>query len=116
VLVVVNVMPRVAMVAVNVVEVVLVRHRDVPAALRVHVHMPRVRDVGVGACNGAREHAVQVVHVVLVNVMDVAVVEKVHVILVRHCGMAAEAVVHVGVLLQRPVESVVGHRYLRAPR
>ena len=53
---------------------------------------------------------------VLVNVVDVAVVEEVHVVLVRHRGVAAEAVVHVGVLLQRLVGCGVGHRYLRAPR
>jgi hypothetical protein len=116
VLVVVDVVARVAMVAVDVVEVALVRHRDVAAALLVHVHVPRVRDVGAGARKGAREHAAQVVHVVLMNVMDVAVVEEVNVLLVRHCGMAAEAVVHVGMLLQRPVGRVVGHQYLRAPR
>jgi hypothetical protein len=32
---------------------------------------------------------------------------------VRYRGVAAEAVVDVRVLLQRPVGSVVGHRYLR---
>jgi hypothetical protein len=111
-----DVMPRVAVVAVDVVEVALVRHRDVAAAIRVHVHVPGVRNVGGGARNRTREHPIQVVHVVLVNVVNVAVMEEVHVVLVRHRRMAAEAVVDVGVLLQRPVGSVVGHRYLRAPR
>jgi hypothetical protein len=116
VLVVVDVVARVAMVAVDVVEVALVRHRDVAAALLVHVHVPRVRDVGAGARKGAREHAAQVVHVVLVDVMDVAVVEEVNVILVRHRGVPAVPVVDMRVLLQRPVRNVVSHRYLRAPR
>jgi hypothetical protein len=116
VLVVVDVVARVAMVAVDVVEMVLVGDRRVAAAILVHVHVPRVRDVGVGASKGAREHAVQVVDVVLVNVVDVAVVEEVHVILVRHRGMAAEAIVHVRMLLQRLVGNGVNHRNLRGPR
>jgi hypothetical protein len=111
-----DVMPRVAVVAVDVVEVAFVGDRHVTTALLVHVHVPRVGNVGGGACNGSREHPVQVVHVVLVNVVNVAVMEEVHVVLVRHRRVAAEAVVDVGVLLQRPVGSVVGHRYLRAPR
>jgi hypothetical protein len=88
----------------------------VPAAVPVDVHVARVRNVGAGARKGAPEHAAQFIHVVLVDVMDVAVVEEVNVILVRHGGMAAEAVVHVGMLLQRPVGRVVGHQYLRGPR
>jgi hypothetical protein len=112
VLVVVDVVPRVAMVAMDVVEVVLVGNGRVAAAILVHVHVPRVCDVRVGA----REHAIQVVDVVLMDVVDVAVVEEVHVVLVRHRGVAAETVVDVGVLLQGPVGSAVSHRYLRAPR
>jgi hypothetical protein len=112
VLVVVNVMARVAVVAVDVVEMVLVGDRCVAAAILVHVHVPRVRNVGFGA----GELAVQVVHVVFVNVMDVAVVQEVHVVIVRHRGVAAIAVVHVGMLLQRMVGNGVGHRYLRQSR
>jgi hypothetical protein len=116
VLVVVDVVPRVTMVAVDVVEMILVGHRDVAAAVLVHVHVPRVRDMGVGTCHRVREHVVPVVDVVFMDVVDVAVVEEVHVVLVGQRGVTAEAVVHVGVLLERPVGSVVGHRYLRAPR
>jgi hypothetical protein len=116
VLVVVDVVPRVAVIAVDVVEMVFVGDRCVAAAVLVHVHVPRVRNVSAGAGKGAREHVVQVVHVVLVDMVNVAVVEEVHVVLVRHRGVAAEAVVDVRVLLQRPVGSGVGHRYLRAPR
>jgi hypothetical protein len=100
VLVVVDVVPRVAMVAVDVVEMVLVGDRRMAAAVLVHVHVPRVRNVEVWSSRGVREHAVQVVHVVLV----------------RYRGVAAEAIVDVSVQLQRPVGSGVGHRYLRAPR
>jgi hypothetical protein len=116
VLVVVDVVPRVAMVAVDVVEMVLVGDRHVAAAVLVHVHVPRVRNVEVQSSRGAREHAVQVVDVVFVDVVDVAVVEEVHMVIVRHRGVPAEAVVDVSVQLQRPVRSGVGHRYLRAPR
>jgi hypothetical protein len=112
VLVVVNVMARVAVVPVDVVDVVLVSDSGVAAAILVHVHVPRVGDMRFGA----REHAVQVVHVVFVNVVDVAVVQEVHVVLVRHRGVAAEAVVHVGMLLQRLVGNGVGHRFLRRSR
>lgn len=111
-----DVVPRVAVVAVDVVEMVLVGDHRVAAAVLVHVHVPRVRNVGVGARKGAREHAVQVVHVVFVNVVDVAIVQEVDVVLVRHRGVAAEAVVHVVMLLERLVGSGVGHRYLRSPR
>jgi len=111
-----DMVPRVAVVPVDVVEMVLVRDHRVAAAVLVNVHVPRVRNVGVGARKGARKHAVQVVDVVFVNVVDVAIVQEVHVVLVRHRGVAAEAVVYVGVLLERLVGSGVGHRYLRAPR
>jgi hypothetical protein len=128
VLVVVDMVPGVAVITVHVVEMALVGDRHVATAILVHVHVPRMRDVGAWA----RGHALQVVdvvlvhvvdmavveevHVVLVDVVDVAVVEEVHVVLVWHRGVAAEAVVHVGVLLQRLMRSGVDHRYLRAPR
>jgi hypothetical protein len=106
------VVPGVAVVPVDVVDVVLVGDRGVAAADLVHVHVPLVGDVRFGA----REHAFQVVHVVFVNVVDVAVVQEVHVVLVLHRGMAAEAVVRVGMLLQRLVGNGVGHRFLRRSR
>jgi hypothetical protein len=84
----------------------------VATAILVHVHVPRMRDVGVRA----RGNALQVVDVVLVHVVDVAIVEEVHVVLVWHRSVAAEAVVHVGVLLQGLMGSGVGHRCLRAPQ
>jgi hypothetical protein len=109
VLVVVDVVPGVAVVAVDVVEVILVRNRRVPAAGLVHVHVPGVRNVRFGGREG-------VVHVVLVNVVDVAVVQEVHVVLVGHRGVAAEAVVHVRMRVERLVRGGVGHRFLRPPR
>jgi hypothetical protein len=112
VLVVVDVVPGVAVITVHVVEMALVGDRHVATAILVHVHVPRMRDVGVRA----RGNALQVVDVVLVHVVEMAIVEEVHVVLVRHRGVAAEAVVHVGVLLQRLMRSGVDHRYLRAPR
>jgi hypothetical protein len=90
----VDVVPGVAMAAVDVVEVVAVRHGRVPARLGVDVHVAGVREmvtdeVGRGS-----------VDVVLVHVVDVPVVEEVDVALVRHRGVAAEPVVGVGVLLE----------------
>jgi exosome complex RNA-binding protein Csl4 len=111
-LVVVDVVPRVAMVPVDVVEVVLVRHRNVPAVIPVDVHVARVRDVL------ARDvhDPVRVVDVVLVDVVDVPVVQEVDVVLVRHRGMPAVAVVDVRVLRKRVVNGGVGHLNLRTPR
>jgi hypothetical protein len=112
VLVVVDVVPRVAVVPVDVVDVVLVGDRGVPAAVLVHVHVPGVRDVSFRA----RGNALRIVHVVFVDVVDVPVVQEVDVVLVRHRGVAAEAVVHVRVLLERVMGDGVGHRNLRASR
>jgi len=112
VLVVVDVVSGVAMIPVDVVEVVLVGHRDVPAAIPVDVHVARVRDVA------ARDvhDPVRLVDVVLVDVVDVPVVQEVDVVLVRHRGMPAVAVVDVRVLRDRVVNGGVGHRNLRRPR
>jgi hypothetical protein len=54
--------------------------------------------------------------VVHVDVVDVTFVQEVHVILVRHRGVPAEAVVHVGVGVERTVLDGVGHRFLRRSR
>jgi hypothetical protein len=112
VLVVVDVVPRVAMIPVDVVEVVLVGHRDVPAAIPVDVHVARVREVA------ARDvdDPVRVVDVILVDVVDVPVVQEVDVVIVRHRGMPAVAVVDVRVLRERVVRRRGGHRNLRGPR
>jgi hypothetical protein len=109
VLVVVDVVPGVAVIPVDVVDVVLVGDRGVAAAGLVHVHVPEVRDVRFGG----RERDV---HVVLVDVVDVAVVQEVHMVLVRHGGVAAEAIVHVGMRVERAVRGGVGHRFLRHSR
>ena len=111
-LVVVDVVPGVAVITVHVVEMALMGDRHVATTILVHVHVPRMRDVGVRA----RANALQVVHVVLVHVVDMAIVEEVHVVLMRHRGVTAEAVVHVGVLLQRLMGSGIDHRFLRAKR
>jgi hypothetical protein len=102
VLVVVDVVPRVTVAAVDVVQVVVVRHGLVPASLAVDVHVAGVRQVMAEQVDRA------VVHVVLVDVMDVTVVEEVDVVGMRYGGMPAEAVVGVGVLLVREVGGV-GH-------
>lgn len=93
------------MVPVDVVEVVLVRHRNVPAVIPVDVHVARVREVA------AREvdDPVRVVDVVLVDVVDVAVVEEVEVVVVGNGGVPAEAVVGMRVLGAREAGRV-GHR------
>jgi hypothetical protein len=108
VLVVVDVVPGVAVVPVDVVDVVLVGDGTVPATVLVHVHVPGVREVVTGA--------LRFVHVVLVDMVDVAFVQEVHVILVGHRGVPAEAVVHVGVGVERTVRDGVGHRFLRRSR
>jgi hypothetical protein len=112
VLVVVDVVPRVAMVAVNIVEVALVGDRDVAAAIPVDVHVAAVREVALGQV----DDRVDVVNVVLVDVVDVAVVEEVDVVLVRDRGVPAVPVVDVRVLLEGMVRVWVGHRNLRPPR
>jgi hypothetical protein len=112
VLVVVDVMPGVAVVSVDEVDVIVVGDREMAAAVLVDVHVPGVGDVGVGA----GRPCVQVVDVVLVDVMDVPVVQEVDVVVVGHRGVPAEAVVHVGMLLERLVGRWIGHRNLRLPR
>jgi hypothetical protein len=109
VLVVVDVVPDVAMVPVDVVDVVLVGDGRVPAAVLVHVHVAGVSEMRAGG-------PWRVVHVVLVDVMDVTVVQEVHVVLVRHRGVPAEAVVRVGMPVERAVWGGVGHRVLRRSR
>ena len=111
-LVVVDVMPGVAMVAVDVVDVVLVGDRGVPTAVLVDVHVAGVRQVEVRGI----EHGVEVVHVILVDVVDVPVVQEVDVVLVGHRGVPAVPVVHVGMLPERVVGNGFCHRDLRAPR
>jgi hypothetical protein len=112
VLVVVDVMPGVAMVAVDVVDVVLVGDRGVPAAILVDVHVAGVREVA--PRDG--EDLVGVVHVILVDVVDVPVVQEVDVVLVGDRGVPAEPVVDVRVLLDGMMRDGVGHRNLRVPR
>jgi hypothetical protein len=94
VLVVVDVVPRVAVAAVDVVDVVPVGHGGMAAAVVVDMHVASVREVVAHEVDRAD------VDVVLVHVVDVAVVEEVDVILVRHRRVATEAVVGVGVLLE----------------
>jgi hypothetical protein len=108
VLVVVDVMPDVAVVPVDEVDVILVGDRGVPAAVLVDVHVPGVRDV--------RPRHLGVVDVVLVDVVDMPVVQEVDVVLVRHRGVAAEPVVHVRVQLEGVVRGGIGHRNLRPSR
>jgi hypothetical protein len=103
VLVVVDVMPRVPMSPMDEVDVVLVGDRRVPAAVLMNVHVTGVREVGVGVRQ-------RIVHVVLVDVVDVTVVQEVH------RGVAAEAVVHVGMPVERAMRGGVGHRVLRRSR
>jgi hypothetical protein len=112
VLVVVDVMPGVAVVPVDVVEVVLVGDRGMPAAVLVDVHVAVVREVA----HRDGEDLVDVVHVVLVDVVDVPVVQEVDVALVGDRGMPTEPVVNVRVLLDGVMRGGVGHRNLRFPR
>jgi hypothetical protein len=112
VLVVVDVVPGVPVVAVDVVQVALVRDRDVPAPLRVDVHVAGMREVA----RRNVDQPVDVVDVVLVDVVDVPVVQEVDVVLVGHGGVPAEPVVDVRVLFERQVGSGIGHRNLRRPR
>jgi hypothetical protein len=106
VLVVVDVVAGVAMVAVDVVDVVLVRDGQVAAAALVDMHVAGVREVVVRGANDR----VHVVDVVLVDVVDVPVVEEVHVVPVRNGGVPAEPVVHVRMRLEATVGRGVGHR------
>jgi hypothetical protein len=112
VLVVVDVVPGVAMLAVDIVEVALVGDRDVAAAIPVDVHVAGVLEVALGRV----DDGVDVVNVVLVDVVDVPVVQEVDVILVRDRGVPAVPVVDVRVLLEGVVRGGIGHRNLRPPR
>ncbi len=106
-LVVMDVVPGMAVVAVHVVEVVLVGDRGVSAAGLVDVHVSGMRNVGAKIRPGL------LVDMVLVDVVDMPVVQEVHVVVVGHGGVAAEPVVGVGMSLDRVMGSGVGHRYLR---
>ena len=108
-LVVVDVVPGVAVVPVDVVDVVQVGYGRMAAAVLVHVHVSGVRDVPDSLYR-------LLVNVIAVDEVDVAVVEVVHVVLVRNCRVPAEAVVDMGVLIERMMRGVAGHRYLHAPR
>ncbi|HSW43911.1 MAG TPA: hypothetical protein VLM76_15545 [Patescibacteria group bacterium] len=92
----------------DVVDVTLVGEGLVPAARVVHVHVPDVLEVLPGGF--------RLVHVVLVNVVNVAVVQEVDVVTVRHRGVATEPVVHVRVGIGRTVSRGVGHQHLRPAR
>jgi hypothetical protein len=107
VLVVVDVVPRVAVRAVDVVDVVLVADRLVAAPLAMRVHVPGVRQVGV------RGRAGLGVHVVVVDPVRMAVVEVVDVVAVLQGRVSAAGSVLVGMRLERLVRIRFGHRYLR---
>jgi hypothetical protein len=109
VLVVVDFVPGVAVVPVDVVDVVQVGYGRMAAAVLVHVHVSGVRDVP-DSLYGL------LVDVIAVDEVDVAVVEEVHVILVRNGRVSAEAVVDMRVLIERMMRGGAGHRYLHPPR
>jgi hypothetical protein len=96
---------RVAVVPVDVVDVVQVGDGRMAAADLVHVHVPGVRDVP-DSLNGL------LVDVIAMDEVDVAVVEIVHVVLVRNGHVPAETVVEVRVRLDRMMRGF-GHRFLR---
>lgn len=102
-LVVVDVVSGVAVGAVDVVDVVVVRDGGVPAPIRVHVHVARVGQVVPDEIDRAG------VDMILVHVVDVAVMEEVEVVLVGNGGVPAEAVVGMRVLGAREAGRV-GHR------
>jgi hypothetical protein len=107
VLVVVDVVSRVAMGAVDVVDVVLVTHGLVTATVAVHVHVAHMGDVRLGFGH------VLVVHVVSVDPVGVAVVEVVEVVPVTDRRVTAADIVGVRMLLQRVVRFALGHGHLR---
>ena len=109
VLVVVDFVPGVAVVPVDVVDMVQVGHGRMAAAVLVHVHVSGVRDVPDSPYE-------LLVDVIAVDEVDVAVVEEVHVILVRNGRVPAEAIVDMGVLIERMMRGGAGHRYLHPPR
>jgi hypothetical protein len=99
-----DVMADVAVIAVDIVDVVAVDDRFVAAPVGVDVHVP-----GVGQVKPCPvDRGPRVVHVVVMDVMDLPVVEEVHVSLVRDGGVAAEAVVDVRVLVETAVRGA-GH-------
>lgn len=93
VLVVVDVVSRVAMDAVPVVDVIPVRDRLVPATRAVDVHVAGMWEVE--RVEGARH----VVHVVGIKVVDVALVEEVEVVVMRDGGMTTPAVMEMVVVV-----------------
>jgi hypothetical protein len=99
VLVVVGRVADVAVLAMHEVAVIAVRDGTMPATGGMDVHVAGVRDVEPGCPFG------DVVHVVLVRVVDVSVVQVVQVVLVGDGGMAAEPVMHVRMHIVR----LVGH-------
>jgi hypothetical protein len=103
-LVVVGRVRRVAMVTVDVVDVVLVGQRRVTTVHGVHVHVAGVREVRRAWRGG------DVVHVVAVDVVEVALVNEVEMIVVRDRGVSAIPVVHMRVQIVR----LVCHRRLQA--
>jgi hypothetical protein len=109
VLVVVDVVPGVAVVPVDVVDVVQVRDGFVAAVILVHVHVSGVGDVP-DTLRGL------LVDMIAVDEVDVAVVEEVDVVLVRHGRVPAEAVVDMRVLVEWVMRGVAGHRDLHPPR
>ncbi len=108
-LVVVHVVTGVAVVPVDVIDVVPVGDDRMAAAILVHVHVPRVRDVRdwIGGF---------LVYVITVDEVDVAVVQEVDVTLVRHRRMPAARVMDVRMLVGSKMLSVASHRYLHPPR
>ena len=108
-LVVVDFVPGVAVVPVDVVDVVQVGDGRMAAAVLVHVHVSGVRDVP-DSLYGL------LVDLIAVDGVDAAVVEDVHVIPVRNGRVPAEGVVDMRVLIERMMRGGAGHRYLHAPR
>jgi hypothetical protein len=109
VLVVVDFVPGVAVVPVDIVDVIQVGDGRMAAAVLVHVHVSGVRNVP-DSLHGL------LVDVIAVDEVDVAVVEEVHVILVRNDRVPAEAVVDMRVLVEPMMRGGAGHRYLHPPR
>jgi hypothetical protein len=95
----------VAVVAVDIVHVILVGHGSVTTAVLVDVHVAGVRDVELAGV----DRGLEVIHVILVDVVDVPVVQEVDVVLVGHRGVPAEPVVHVGMLPERVMGSGFWH-------
>jgi len=104
-----DVVTGVAVVTVHVVDVVPVADDRMAAAILVDVHVACVGDV-------SRRTRGRLVHVIAVDVVDMAVMQEVGVILVRHRRMSTEALVDVRVLLDRMMRGGVSHRYLRRPQ